>query len=129
MLPLGSCSIFLNKKIGVNTGDAIVPIVPGAVLYDLSIGEKNIYPDPIMGYQACQNADNEILLLGNYGAGTGATVGKILGINQAMKSGIGSASIDLGNGVFVGALIAVNAFGDVINPQTQKIIAGNTDFA
>ena len=120
----GVMQYLAEHKIGVNTGDAIVPIVPGAVLYDLSIGEKNIYPDHVMGYQACQNADDEVLLLGNYGAGTGATVGKILGINQAMKSGIGSASIDLGGGVFVGALIAVNAFGDVINPQTQKIIAG-----
>jgi L-aminopeptidase/D-esterase-like protein len=77
-----------------------------------------------MGYQACLNAANQPPAEGNQGAGTGATVGKILGIGQAMKAGIGYASLQLGNGMQIAALMAVNAFGDVIDPHTGKIIAG-----
>jgi L-aminopeptidase/D-esterase-like protein len=77
-----------------------------------------------MGYQACQNASTEPPAEGNVGAGTGATVGKILGPSQCMKSGIGSASMEIGAGVIVAAIAAVNAFGDVIDPSTGQIIAG-----
>lgn len=113
-----------EQNIGFNTGVARVPIVPGAILFDLAIGNPKIRPDAAMGYKACEAASIEPVLQGNVGAGTGATVGKILGPGQSMKSGIGSASIDIGSGIIVGALIAVNCFGDVVDPQTQKIIAG-----
>jgi L-aminopeptidase/D-esterase-like protein len=109
---------------GFNSGPALVPIVPGAVLFDLSIGDPNIRPDAEMGYQACENATDGVFSQGNFGAGTGATVGKILGMKQGMKSGIGSASMDIGGGVIVGAIVAVNAFGDVIDPTTRQILAG-----
>jgi len=113
-----------ERGVGFNAGVAKVPIVPAAILFDLAIGLSNIRPDAAMGYRACQNASSEPSLSGNIGAGTGATIGKILGMNHAMKSGIGSTSIDIGNGVIIGAIMAVNAFGDVINPSDQKIIAG-----
>jgi L-aminopeptidase/D-esterase-like protein len=113
-----------EKGIGFDTGFARVPIVPAAVLYDLGIGKANIRPDAEMGYQACQNASAEAPAEGNVGAGTGATVGKIFGMPQAMKSGIGTASIDLGGGLIVGAIIAVNAFGDIIAPENNHILAG-----
>lgn len=116
---------FLEEKgVGFDAGYARVPIVPAAVLFDLGIGKANIRPDAEMGYQACKNASKQPVAEGNVGAGTGATVGKIFGMRQAMKSGLGSASIDLGGGLVVGAIIATNAYGDVIDPQTGGIIAG-----
>ena len=113
-----------ENKIGFNTGVARVPIVPAAVLFDLALGKPDIRPDAAMGYQACLNADGNKILEGNIGAGTGATVGKILGMGQAMKSGIGSSSIHIGGGVIVGAVVAVNSFGDVVDPKTGEILAG-----
>jgi L-aminopeptidase/D-esterase-like protein len=113
-----------EKKIGINTGIARVPIVPAAILFDLGIGHADAFPDAAMGYQACQNAASGPIRVGSVGAGTGATVGKILGMGQAMRSGIGTASMEIGAGVRVGAVIAVNSFGDVIDPDTQKIVAG-----
>lgn len=109
---------------GVDTGPAKVPIVPAAILFDLAIGDPHIRPDKAMGYQACLNATAAPPAQGNFGAGTGATVGKILGPGQAMKSGIGTASMEIGNGVIVAAIIAVNAFGDIISPENGTIIAG-----
>lgn len=113
-----------EKKIGFNTGVARVPIVPAAILFDLGIGASNVRPDSTMGYEACQNASTTPPAEGNFGAGTGCTVGKILGPGQAMKSGIGSASLEIGRGVIVAAIAAVNAFGDVIDPNNGDIIAG-----
>ena len=113
-----------EKGVGFDVRVAKVPIVPAAVLFDLSIGQADVRPGPAMGYLACRNATRKEASQGNVGAGTGATVGKIKGINYAMKSGIGTASVRLGKGVIVGALFAVNAFGDVIDPSTGKIIAG-----
>jgi L-aminopeptidase/D-esterase-like protein len=113
-----------EKKIGFNSGPVKVPIVASAILFDLGIGSSTIRPDLQMGYQACLNAKNPNNEQGNIGAGTGATVGKILGASQSMKTGIGTASEDLGGGLFVGALMAVNAFGDVLDPLTREIIAG-----
>jgi L-aminopeptidase/D-esterase-like protein len=113
-----------ERKVGFNAGVARVPIVPAAVLFDLGIGRADVRPDAAMGYQACQNASREPAAQGNFGAGTGATVGKILGPALGMKSGIGSASLEVGAGVVVGALVAVNALGDVVDPETGKIIAG-----
>jgi L-aminopeptidase/D-esterase-like protein len=111
-----------EQKIGFQVGPTVVPIVPSAILYDLDLGDHTIRPDKEMGYQACMNATTNKPIAGNIGAGTGATVGKILGNRQAMKSGIGSASIEIGNGIVIGAIIAVNAFGDII--EDGKIIAG-----
>lgn len=110
--------------IGFNSGPARVPIVPGAVLFDLAIGSPTVRPNAEMGYQACENATDGEFKQGNAGAGSGATVGKILGMKQAMKSGIGSASMDIGGGIIVGAIVAVNAFGDIIDPTTRQIMAG-----
>ena len=116
---------YLEKKgIGFNVQVARVPIVPAAILFDLGIGRADIRPDAEMGYQACINASTQPPTQGNFGAGTGATVGKILGMGQAMKAGIGTASMEIGGGVLVGAIVAVNAFGDVINPRDGEIIAG-----
>ncbi len=113
-----------ERGIGYDTLVAKVPIVPAAILFDLGIGDATVRPDAAMGYAACQAADDGSVAEGNVGAGTGATVGKIMGVQQAMKAGLGSASMDLGEELVVGAIVAVNAFGDVIDPQTGQIIAG-----
>ena len=113
-----------EKGVGFDTRIARVPIVPAAILFDLGLGKANVRPDAAMGYLACQNASSNPPAEGNVGAGTGATVGKILGLGQCMKSGIGTASMEVGAGVVVGAIAAVNAFGDIIDPTTGQIIAG-----
>ena len=117
-----------EKKIGFNTGVARVPIVPSAILYDLNLGRADLRPDSAMGALAAASARDltasDPLAEGNVGAGTGASVGKMFGMTLAMKSGLGTASMDIGGGVIVGAIVAVNAFGDVIDPKTGEIIAG-----
>jgi L-aminopeptidase/D-esterase-like protein len=113
-----------EKKIGFNTGAAKVPIVPAAILYDLNLGRADVRPDSAMGALAAASAVSTTSAEGNVGAGTGASVGKIFGMSLAMKSGLGTASMDIGGGVIVGAIVAVNAFGDVIDPETGEIIAG-----
>lgn len=113
-----------EKKIGFNTGAAKVPIVPSAILYDLNIGRADVRPDSTMGYSAASSASADAPNEGNVGVGTGASVGKMFGANLATKSGVGTASAEIGGGVIVGALVAVNAWGDVINPYTNEIIAG-----
>ena len=113
-----------EKGIGFNTGVARVPIVPAAILYDLAIGRADIRPDLEMGYRAAASASANAPAEGNTGAGTGATVGKIFGMAGAMKSGLGTASMEVGGGIIVGAIVAVNAFGDVVDPQTGKILVG-----
>ncbi len=113
-----------EKRIGFKTGSAFVPIVPGAVLYDLDIGDPKVRPDADMGYLACQNASSQKPSEGNFGAGTGATVGKIFGMHGAMKSGVGTSSRSIGGGIIMVAIVAVNAFGDVLNYQNRQIIAG-----
>jgi len=113
-----------ERDIGHDTTIAKVPIVPAAILFDLGLGRSDVRPDAAMGYLACQNASSERPQEGNVGAGMGASVGKILGMAGAMKSGIGTASIDLGGGIIVGAIIAVNPLGDVVDPQTGDILAG-----
>lgn len=115
---------FLEEQgIGFNTGVTRVPIVPAAILFDLGVGDPGVRPDAAMGYQAASAASSAPPAQGNVGAGCGASVGKILGLKQAMKSGIGAASIKTG-ALTVAALAAVNAFGDVIDPQTGRILAG-----
>ncbi len=112
-----------KENIGFPVGEGlVVPIVPAAVLFDLDIGNARIRPSAQWGFAACQQADHSPVKMGNIGAGTGATVGKFLGKNRAMKSGIGSALRRLPGGVLVGAIVAVNALGDVI--ENDHIIAG-----
>lgn len=111
-----------EKNIGFDVGVCKVPIVTGAVLFDLGVGDYKVRPDKEMGYKACLNASETELKQGNYGAGCGATVGKIKGLNYVTKGGIGSCSIKLDNGIVVSALIAVNAFGDIY--EDGKVIAG-----
>jgi L-aminopeptidase/D-esterase-like protein len=113
-----------NKR-GFSVGSVIVPIVPAAILFDLGVGDPRIRPDAQAGYQACVAASNEHPTEGCVGAGAGATVGKLFGMRDAMKSGLGSVSIAIGDtGIIVGAIVAVNAVGDVLNRENGKIIAG-----
>jgi L-aminopeptidase/D-esterase-like protein len=109
---------------GYNTDVARVPIVPAAAIFDLAFGSASIRPDAASGYRACEQATAEPVMQGNVGAGTGATVGKMAGPTFMMKGGLGSASTLLSDGTLVGALVVVNALGDVVDPQTQKVIAG-----
>jgi len=120
----GAMRYLEERGVGFDTRIAKVPIVPAAILFDLGIGKPDVRPDAAMGYLACQNASSAPPAEGNVGAGTGATVGKILGVGQCMKSGIGTASMEIGAGVIVGAIVAVNAFGDVIDPSSGAILAG-----
>lgn len=116
-----------EQNIGFDVGVAKVPIVPGAVLFDLPIGNPKIRPDKAMGYAAAKNAGSnhgKAVAEGTVGAGTGATVGKILGMDYAMKGGIGSYAVEIG-GLKVGAIVAVNAFGDVL--EQAETIAGVYD--
>jgi L-aminopeptidase/D-esterase-like protein len=120
----GVMKYLAEQKIGYGVGPFRVPIVPAAILFDLGLGKSGRHPDPEMGYQAACAANDGPVSEGNAGAGSGATVGKIFGLGGAMKSGLGSASIEIGGGVIVGAIVAVNAFGDVLDPVTGQIIAG-----
>jgi len=113
-----------EQGIGFDTRVARVPIVPAAILYDLDVGRADIRPDAAMGYAACQAASDGPVAEGRVGVGSGCTVGKVLGAGSASKSGLGTASVNLGSGLVVGALIAVNAFGDVVDPRTGQILAG-----
>ncbi|MGW8250362.1 MAG: P1 family peptidase [Anaerolineales bacterium] len=113
-----------ERKVGLDVRVARVPIVPCAILFDLGVGRADVRPDSEMGYQACLNAGPGWPAEGNVGAGTGASVGKVNGIDHAMKSGLGCARLELGAGLIVSAIVAVNAFGDIINPADGEIIAG-----
>jgi L-aminopeptidase/D-esterase-like protein len=120
----GVMKYLAEQKIGYGLGATRVPIVPAAILFDLGLGKSTRHPDPEMGYAAVSAAQAGPVAEGNVGAGTGASVGKIFGMAGAMKSGLGTASIEIGGGVVVGAIVAVNAFGDVLDPKTGQIIAG-----
>ena len=114
-----------EKKIGYRTGAGPVPIVPGAILYDLGIGGRpEIRPKADCGYKAAAAAKAGEIEEGNVGAGTGATVGKMMGGGRAMKGGIGSSALVMSDGLIVGAIVAVNAVGSVIDPRTGKPVAG-----
>jgi len=113
-----------QKGVGFRVGRAVVPIVPGAILFDLDIGKSGVHPTREMGESAAAAATADAVKEGAVGAGTGARVGLIHGLRQAMKSGIGSGLVELKGGVLVAALVAVNAFGDVRDPATGKLIAG-----
>ena len=113
-----------QKGVGFRVGGAVVPIVPAAILFDLAVGDPRIRPDAASGFQAAEAASADPVQQGNVGAGAGATVGKLFGIERAMKGGLGSASIKLEDGLVVAALVAVNALGDVVDPEDGKLLAG-----
>ena len=113
-----------EQGIGFPTLAARVPIVPAAIIYDLGVGSAAVRPDAAMGYAACRAAAAGPVEQGNAGAGTGATVGKLYGMPQAMKGGVGTASAQLDNGVWVGALVVCNALGDVREPGSGALLAG-----
>ena len=114
-----------NKGVGYPTGYAKVPLVPGAILYDLGIGRSDVRPSREMGEAAVKVATSAAVTEGCVGAGTGATVGKVLGMKQAMKGGVGSWSASVGEGgARVAALTAVNAWGDIIDPRSREVLAG-----
>ncbi len=113
-----------ERGIGYAVGGHVVPIVAGAILFDLGVGDGSIRPGPECGYQAALAASAAAPAEGSVGAGAGATVGKLRGLERAMKGGIGTASITLDDGLTVAAVVAVNAIGDVIDPATGEIIAG-----
>lgn len=113
-----------SQNIGYNTGAALVPLVCQSCIYDLSYGDPKIRPTAKMGEEACRQAfagtDDRT---GNIGAGTGATVGKLYGMKQSMKSGLGIAAVSVGN-FQMAAIVVVNALGDIFSPQNGQKIAG-----
>jgi L-aminopeptidase/D-esterase-like protein len=115
-----------EHKMGFDLGSlGVVPIVPAAILMDLGVGDGKIRPTAESGYKACLAASAKPVEEGNVGAGAGATLGKLFGSKYAMKSGLGTASMRIGDtGIVVGAMVAVNAVGDVIRPETGRIVAG-----
>jgi L-aminopeptidase/D-esterase-like protein len=115
-----------EHKIGWDVGAAgVVPIVPSAILFDLGFGgDPKVRPTADCGYKAALAATSGPVQEGNVGAGAGATLGKVAGRDRSMKSGIGSAAIRLPNGLTVGAIVAVNAVGDVVDPATGQVVAG-----
>jgi L-aminopeptidase/D-esterase-like protein len=113
-----------EQGIGFRTRVARVPLVPAAIIFDLGIGAATRRPDVAMGYAACRAAVAGAVQEGNAGAGTGATVGKLFGMAQAMKGGVGTASERLDAALWVGALAVCNAFGDVVDTRTGRLLAG-----
>ena len=113
-----------EKEVGLDVGVARIPLVSAAVLFDVVVGDPSVRPDAAMGYAAASSAEGGDFAQGSVGAGTGATVGKVLGMDRAMKGGLGSASARLEGGLIIGALAAVNAFGEVRDPDTRRVISG-----
>ncbi|SHI57642.1 L-aminopeptidase/D-esterase [Desulfatibacillum alkenivorans DSM 16219] len=112
-----------EQGVGFDVGVTKVPIVAQAVLFDLFVGAHNVRPDKAMGLEACQAAKTCNPREGNIGAGTGACVGKLLGMNRAMKSGLGVSMLRQGD-LLVGAVMAVNCLGDVVDPKNGAVLAG-----
>ena len=113
-----------ERGIGIEFGNATIPIVPAAILFDLGLVTHEVRPDATAGRLACEAANSGEIAEGSVGAGTGATVAKLLGRDRCIKGGIGTASVHLGDGVMVGAIVAVNAVGGVVDPETSRIVAG-----
>ena len=113
-----------GRKVGYAFAGEHIPIVPGAILFDLGIGKSNVHPNVAMGEAAAAAASMDAVKEGCVGAGTGATIGKLFGMAQAMKGGIGTYTVTLPGGVLVAALVAVNALGDVRDPATGALVAG-----
>lgn len=120
----GAIKYLEEQHIGFQYGGRVIPIVPAAILFDLSIGDASIRPGPDCGYAAAKAASTAAVAEGNVGAGAGATVGKWLRGDRGMKGGIGSSAIHLPGGFVVGAIVAVNAAGNVVDPATGRAIAG-----
>lgn len=116
-----------ERGIGIEFGETTIPIVPAAILFDLGVVTNKVRPGAEDGYAACENASDGPVAEGSVGAGTGATVAKLLGRENAIKGGIGTERIDLGDGLLVGAIVAVNAIGGVVDPETADLIAGPRD--
>lgn len=115
---------FLEERgVGFDVGVARIPIIPSAVIFDLTFGSPKARPTADMGYEACVNA-GEHVEEGSVGAGVGAAIGKLFEMPRAMKGGLGTSSIIMPDGLVVGALVVVNAFGDIVDNVTGKIIAG-----
>ena len=112
-----------EKGHGLSVGPVKIPIVPAAVIFDLWVGDARIRPDAMSGYRACEAASDAPVAQGNEGAGAGATVGKVFGPQRAMKGGVGSAAIQVGE-VIVAALVVCNALGDVVDPRSGRLVAG-----
>ena len=113
-----------ENDIGIEFGNATIPIVPAAILFDLGLVTHKVRPDADAGRRACEAASAGTIAEGSVGAGTGATVAKLLGRDRCLKGGIGTASVHLGDGLTVGAIVAVNAVGGVVDPETSDIVAG-----
>lgn len=113
-----------ERGIGYQAGEVKVPIVPAAILYDLRMLTSKVRPGPDDGYAACENASDTPFGEGSVGAGTGATVGKVMGYDRGVKGGVGTSSIHLGDGLVVGAVTAVNAIGGVYEHRTGAVVAG-----
>ena len=113
-----------ERKIGFPTSYGVVPIVPAAILFDLGVGDPKVRPGADCGYAAASSASAGPIEEGNVGAGAGATIGKTMGMERAMKGGIGMAAITLPDGLTVAALVALNAYGDVVDPATGRVVAG-----
>jgi L-aminopeptidase/D-esterase-like protein len=121
----GGVMRFLEERnIGYDTGVARVPIVPAAAIFDLAVGNAKVRPNSDAGYRACVAATSGVVAEGRIGAGTGATVGHLLGPNFTSPGGLGTASQSIGKRIIVSALMVVNAFGDVVHPHTGEILAG-----
>ena len=120
----GVVRFLAERDIGYRAGPVTVPIVPAAILFDIGIAKHGVHPGADDGYAACVAASDGDVEEGSVGAGTGATVAKTLGPDRAVKGGIGTASVDLGGGVVVGAIVAVNAIGGVYDPGTGALVAG-----
>lgn len=116
-----------GEGVGYPVGSSVVPIVPAAILFDLGVGDPAIRPNAEAGFLAAEAASSEPVDIGNVGAGAGASVGKMFGRERAMRGGLGSAAVTLPNGLVVGALAAVNALGDVVDPARGTIVAGARD--
>lgn len=121
----GAVRYLEERKVGLKFGIGLVPIVVGAIIYDLGVGDGTIRPGPEAGYAACEDAKVENVAQGNVGAGAGATVGKMLTTRGfgGMKAGVGMASVRMGD-VVVGALMVVNAVGDIVDWRTGQVVAG-----
>ncbi len=113
-----------EQRVGITFGGMHIPVVPGASIFDLGVGRASIRPTADCGYRAAQAATDAPVVEGSVGAGAGATLGKLGGMNRAMKSGVGSAAIVLPDGLIVAALVIANPLGDVIDPNTATVVAG-----
>lgn len=116
-----------ERGVGMSFGGSTIPIVPAAILFDMGVVTDQVRPGPDEGYAACENATSGEVAEGNTGAGTGATVAKLLGLDRGIKGGTGTASLDLGAGVVVGALVCVNALGGVHDVESGELVAGPRD--